>query len=283
MAITFKDWLKQKFDKLISVQTTSLHSPYADLVLHLWSGNRIHIHLIDQPVSIRALKKTLSDATQSGINIMFLVDVRLLPEDNARAQARDWMHALHTLCDDRIYAYRLVDDEPEVFQVHLEPIIHTSDHKTWYGPQIKFDSLRHSRKSIKLRSIKGDWLIADFGTPDFWKNMEFRSARVQQERAKRFNTHWQAWSTFKTWGGHDEEEPPKQRQAASKPIGDYLDQCYQLLGVEKGASQEEVKKAFRKWALLYHPDTSSLPAHEAEQKFKTLNAAFNYIKSANGW
>lgn len=285
MAITFKAWLKLKFDKLISVQVTTLNSEYADLIIHCWSGNRIHVHMIDQSVNLRAVKKTITDATHAGINSLFLVDARVLPEDNERVQARDWMHALHALGDERIYAYRVTQDGPEVFQVHLEPIINTSDHKAWYGPKIKFDSLRHSRKSVKLRSIRGEWLIADFGAPDFWKNMDFRAARAQQERSQRFNTHWQDWSTFKTWrdSPQDDEDRGQSERKQATPIGDYLTSCYQLIGVEKGASQEDVKKAFRKRAMMYHPDTSELPAEEAEQRFKMLNAAFNYIKSANGW
>ena len=30
--------------------------------------------------------------------------------------------------------------------------------------------------------------------------------------------------------------------------------CYEILGVEKTASQEEIKKMYRKLSLMYHPD-----------------------------
>lgn len=48
---------------------------------------------------------------------------------------------------------------------------------------------------------------------------------------------------------------------------------YQLLGVEKNASKDEIKKAYRKLALKYHPDK-----HEGdtsmEEKFKKINEAY---------
>jgi curved DNA-binding protein len=47
---------------------------------------------------------------------------------------------------------------------------------------------------------------------------------------------------------------------------------YQILGVDKKASQEEVKKAFRKLAKKYHPDKNS-GNKEAENKFKQINEA----------
>lgn len=47
---------------------------------------------------------------------------------------------------------------------------------------------------------------------------------------------------------------------------------YEVLGVAKNASQEEIKKAFRKLARKYHPDLNPNDK-EAEQKFKAVNEA----------
>src|SRR3989339_1672700 len=48
---------------------------------------------------------------------------------------------------------------------------------------------------------------------------------------------------------------------------------YKILGVEKTASQEELKKAFRKLAHKYHPDK---PGGD-EQKFKEVNEAYQIV------
>ena len=54
---------------------------------------------------------------------------------------------------------------------------------------------------------------------------------------------------------------------------DYKD-YYKTLGVEKNASQDEIKKAFRKLARKYHPDMNKgAGAKAAEEKFKEINEA----------
>ncbi len=48
---------------------------------------------------------------------------------------------------------------------------------------------------------------------------------------------------------------------------------YKILGVDKNASQEDIKKAYRKLAMKYHPDHSS-GSKENEEKFKEISEAY---------
>ena len=55
---------------------------------------------------------------------------------------------------------------------------------------------------------------------------------------------------------------------------------YEILGVEKNASKDEIKSAFRKMARQWHPDINKAP--EAEAKFKELGKAYQPTMKANG-
>lgn len=52
---------------------------------------------------------------------------------------------------------------------------------------------------------------------------------------------------------------------------------YELLGVSKSADEKELKSAFRKLAMKFHPDKNPDNA-EAEQKFKEINEAYEMLK-----
>ncbi|MFZ4762364.1 MAG: molecular chaperone DnaJ [Alphaproteobacteria bacterium] len=52
---------------------------------------------------------------------------------------------------------------------------------------------------------------------------------------------------------------------------------YQTLGVAKGASSDELKKAYRKMAMQYHPDRNQ-GDQEAEKKFKEINEAYDVLR-----
>lgn len=52
---------------------------------------------------------------------------------------------------------------------------------------------------------------------------------------------------------------------------------YQILGVSKDASGEDIKKAFRHLALHYHPDQNPDNPKEAEEKFKAINEAYEVL------
>ena len=51
---------------------------------------------------------------------------------------------------------------------------------------------------------------------------------------------------------------------------------YAILGVERGASEEDIKKAYRRLARKYHPDVSKEP--QAEARFKEMGEAYATLK-----
>lgn len=55
---------------------------------------------------------------------------------------------------------------------------------------------------------------------------------------------------------------------------------YEILGVSKTATADEMKKAYRKLALKYHPDHNP-DNKEAEQNFKELNEAYEVLRDAD--
>ncbi|MGH2727676.1 MAG: DnaJ domain-containing protein, partial [Actinomycetota bacterium] len=50
---------------------------------------------------------------------------------------------------------------------------------------------------------------------------------------------------------------------------------YEVLGVERGASSEEIKRAYRRLARQYHPDANPDPA--AAERIKEINVAYEVL------
>ena len=53
---------------------------------------------------------------------------------------------------------------------------------------------------------------------------------------------------------------------------------YDVLGVARTASDEDIKKAFRKLALAYHPDRNKNEG--AEEKFKEVNESYQVLSDS---
>lgn len=54
---------------------------------------------------------------------------------------------------------------------------------------------------------------------------------------------------------------------------------YEVLGVDKKASADEIKKAYRKLAKKYHPDLNKDPG--AKEKFQEINSAYEFLTEEN--
>ena len=59
---------------------------------------------------------------------------------------------------------------------------------------------------------------------------------------------------------------------------DYKD-YYKILGVERSASEEDIRKAYRKLAMQYHPDRNPNDK-QAEERFKEINEAYQVLSDA---
>lgn len=289
MAITLKDWLKEQLNNMVSIQSAIIGGD-ADLTAFAWSGTQLRVHLIGEHVRTRSIRRALQDATDVGVNTLFLVDARIIGENGKRITPGDWIVALHELTHERVYAFRIQQGTVEIVPIHLEEISGSGDRKLWYGPRVNFERIRFYRTSVKQpRSLRGNWLVADFGNHAFWRNTDYRRQYAQQARTYAYarSTEWRTWSSGSTWRSEDRpngngSKGPGDNRIKS-PLKARLDHCYEVLGIKPGSSKDEVKKAFRKRAIACHPDTSDMPPEKAEVAFRALNDAYDYIKASQGW
>ena len=56
---------------------------------------------------------------------------------------------------------------------------------------------------------------------------------------------------------------------------------YRTLGISQDANAEDIKKAFRRLALRYHPDRNPSNIEEAEKRFKEINEAYEVLSDNN--
>ena len=101
---------------------------------------------------------------------------------------------------------------------------------------------------------------------------EFRSMVAMF--TQQYNSHQRQYA-----GGGYQQRPKKQS-------GPSLSTCYQTLGVDSSISDNDLKKAYRKLAIKYHPDKVAHLGEDhvqtAEDKFQTVQQAYDLIKENRG-
>lgn len=248
----------------------------------MWTGVVIHVHFVIGPVKTRVVKRILQESTEVGIGSLFLLDRSLLPEPDLRLTVPEWLLAIHALAHERLYTVDFHDEQLHLGQLHFDPIGSTGDMVARYGPPPKLDRLRFLRTAIRPRYIKGDWQLADFGIDAFWKDQyapkHGTGTGNTYHRPDPRDYRWKSWSST-AWDQPHTEEIPR----PAIPIIDRIAAAYTLLEIERGATRDEVRAAYRRLAMNYHPDTSALPKSEAEARFRELNEALETIRVANKW
>lgn len=60
-----------------------------------------------------------------------------------------------------------------------------------------------------------------------------------------------------------------------------LDQCYHVLGVAPGVTEEQLRTAYRRQAMLHHPDRNN-GSPEAAARFRELTEAYETLRGGAG-
>lgn len=287
MADELKLWLRDQLYQVRAVRACAINRPEADFVVLTWVGAFIHIHLLYEPPKTRTLQKMVKSATDNAIASMYLINAALLPADGTRSVPTEWMHAVQALTDGRIYAFDTTEQGPRIREMHFEQIANTEEEEAWFGPEITIERLPIYPIWVRGRVMKGNWLIAHFDTDAFWQRSDYRQARAQFRQAQRAANGSSAHNNnsqrrYYTDSGWQNSGADRFSFIPSTPRT-HFDECCELLGVERTASEEQVKTAFRKKAIQVHPDTSDLPKEEAETKFRQLTEAYEYVRAQKGW
>ena len=284
----FKKLLCEQIARFVSVQRCVLGQPMmaaapvrdVDIMVKMWAGIVIHIHVIDEPIKVGKVRRIIESATDNGIPTLFLLDGSLLPPAKTHIAFDQWYVPFQSLVNDRAYCYRIEENAPVIYPVQFRPYSRI-ELEVAYGSQLVINQIQHSRISVRQSTLKGFWLLADFETDP---NANVPPIRRTDYSSYQYNGPRQSFQDMPHW-----EKVPKGEPGGMPPPNPNLPQksrlemAYEVLGVSTTASREEVKAVFRKLAFEVHPDVSTLPKPEAEARFKMLSEAYAFIKTANSW
>lgn len=276
-SITYQ-WFRQQVKTLPGVRNCiPERSSDADFVIRTWVGMNVNVYFLNGTPNVRSLKRVIQENTRTYRASIFIALHNLMPPDHKRLIPDEWMHALHELNSERVYTFN--PGEECLHQVHFDHLPDGIQREAWHGDEVTFEKLRVLNVTAKLRVIRGQWMMADFGPNPYWMKSEHRAERLKQRYhgSRQRRVYGAAWGHY-DMGGHPGGATDEALQQAHE-----LERCHRLLGIVPTATKDEVKAAFRKLAREFHPDVSQLTKDEAEARFREINRAYETIKTRRGW
>lgn len=271
-----------------------------DLLIELPSGQKIAITVINRAVQFGEIKERYVKNTSRKIHTLFLMDRRMMPPDDSEVEVPGWLLALHNLTQRRIYSYGCDGRTVTVRPLHLGWNWGSDIRSVQYGTAVDTAKLMAQWVETHVGSVDGRYATANFNEGAFWKKHDPGDSRYNYYS-------WRNWRTSERpnpkqeYDENDEQVDPdwweefiheedfsKQRQQSEEshyqrhqqppPQRTHADKSYYaLLGVTAATPFEEVKQAYRRKALEYHPDRHPESREKYTAKMADINMAFEAI------
>lgn len=226
------------------------------IVVDLPNQQSAAICLMERPMPLHEIITIYEQHAKDNTHTVFILKGEmLLPDHGDIFEPPEWLLALHTLHNQKVYAYHTLGEEVAIFPVHLQRIGYGSERLVKYGKPIDVKDIGCPFIDISGGKLQGRWRMADF--------VEGRG-RQRIYRA-RMETDQERWQRF-------QRRQQREQSAASPSPKNSLLAHYLVLGVRENAAWEEVKRAYRQLARQYHPDLN--PSKSATEKMQAINYAY---------
>jgi len=297
------DYLAQQCGEATQIATYRRETEEADLLITRTDGKRIGVCVINRAIRLPEIKERYEHNAVKGIHTLYIMDGRMMPQDNSAVEPPHWMAALHTLMYGRIYAYWCEGREVTIRPFHMEWKWGGSPRTVEYGDDINLNEISAEPIYLATKYIDGSYLSATFGEGAFWTkrppmdeqrfNYSWRNWTYSEHKQRAEEPDdaqdpaWDPWEEFNNaYGstgsgtGQGEWEWTGEEFRQRKPRGrkkNVQHQYYAILGVSANASMDEVKQAYRRKAREFHPDLHPEEKEKYTAKMADINAAFAAI------
>ncbi len=293
------NYLSRESAKSERVTGTRLDIGGADLMIDLKTGKSVAVYVINRALRLMEIEENYTRNSARNVYSLFLIDGRMMPPDCSEIDPPVWMAALHTVADNRVYAYWCDGQDVTIRPVHMEWKWGNRPRSVTYGPEADITALRTFRVEAASKYLSGFFATVDFGEGEFWKmrdpgaGHQFRYSWRQwsqpdPKRDEQERRSWNAWDEFarhygsagenKTYRNYANQRRRRQSQGRSAyERGAAHIKHYSTLGVSVTATYDEVKQAYRRKAREFHPDLHPEEKDKYTAKMADINAAFDAI------